>query len=142
MFDSVLLAAAMMTSDYSPNAAPTAAIIQRAAQPPNGWEAFAECVEQRESNGRPNAVNRSSGAAGLFQFMPAWRHGLPYVVAERLRQFGMNGKQASKIRMSLSSKRIQVWPGIYQRIGFAEVLEDGLWQHWTLPGSRCQTLHP
>lgn len=33
-----------------------------------------ECVIQHESHGNPNAVNRSSGASGLGQFLPStWR---------------------------------------------------------------------
>ena len=36
--------------------------------------ALAECIIQRESRGNPNAVNRSSGASGLGQFLPStWR---------------------------------------------------------------------
>lgn len=30
------------------------------------------CIIEHESGGNPNAVNPSSGAAGLFQVMPFW----------------------------------------------------------------------
>lgn len=117
--------------------------VRAAAEPPPGWAAFAECVERRESGGSPTAVNRSSGAAGLFQLMPAWRTGAPYIVRERLLQFGSSRKQAKAVRVYLTGLgRIERWPALYQRIAFAEVVEDGLWRHWTLPGSRCQGLVP
>ena len=119
------------------------AAVRESALPPRGWEAFAECVEQRESGGSPTIVNKSSGAAGLFQLMPAWRSGAPYIVRERLLQFGASKKQAKAVRVYLSGLgRIEKWPALYQRIVFAEVVEDGLWHHWTLPGSRCQGLVP
>jgi len=116
-------------------------VVRNAARPPRGWRAFADCVEQRESGGSPTAVNKSSGAAGLFQLMPAWRSGAPYIVRERLLQFGATRAQAKAVRIYLSSLgRIEKWPALYQRIAFAEVVEDGLWHHWALSGSRCQAL--
>lgn len=33
---------------------------------------YALCIIKWESGGNPNAVNSSSGAAGLFQIMPFW----------------------------------------------------------------------
>ena len=33
--------------------------------------AFQACVIQRESGGNPSAVNSSSGAGGLYQFLPS-----------------------------------------------------------------------
>ena len=36
------------------------------------YESFRRCVVKRESEGRYGARNRSSGAAGAYQFMPAW----------------------------------------------------------------------
>ena len=36
-----------------------------------GMSAFEQCVIQRESGGNPRAVNPSSGAGGLFQFLPS-----------------------------------------------------------------------
>jgi hypothetical protein len=90
-----------------------------------------------------NAVNRGSGAAGLFQFMPAWRHGLPYIVAERIQKFGATKRQADTLRAFLwDIKKIEKYPAMYQRIAFAEVISDGAWHHWTLRGSSCQKLVP
>lgn len=118
------------------------AAIRSAATVPAGWQAFAACVEERESGGNPTVLNHAgSGAAGLFQFMPGWRHGAPYIVRERLLQFGASKAQVKAVREYLTRLgRIEKYPALYQRILFAEVLDDGLWKHWSLPGSRCQSL--
>jgi resuscitation-promoting factor RpfC len=39
---------------------------------------FQACVINRESGGNPRAVNPSSGAGGIFQFLPQTWHGLGY----------------------------------------------------------------
>jgi hypothetical protein len=117
---------------------PAARIVFDASQPPPGWEKFAECVAARESNHNPNAVNGASLAAGLYQFLPAWRNGLPYMVADRLVRFGMPRPVARTIRVDLARTPIQGWAPVYQRIGFAEVIDRGGDEHWALPGSRCE----
>ena len=149
MFDTLLAAAVEVATNADREwsvARPsrsTPSAIREAIVPPKGWEAFARCVEQRESKGQAGVVNASSGAAGLFQFMPAWRHGAPYIVRERLVQFGMKPKQARQVRVYLSRLgRIEKWPALYQRVAFAEVIEDGEWTHWALAGSACQRLVP
>ena len=38
---------------------------------PPGESSFQACVIQRESSGIPTAVNPSSGAGGLYQFLPS-----------------------------------------------------------------------
>lgn len=120
-------------------ASTTTAIQQAAAVSP--MPQFSRCVEQRESGGNPRARNRAgSSAQGLFQFLSAWRRGLPYMVAERLRDHGMPAHQAKTIRITLAGKEIASWPAVYQRIGHAEVLERGGWRHWSLPGHPCQRL--
>ena len=43
--------------------------------------AFESCVISRESGGNPRAVNPSSGAGGLFQFLPSTWAGLGYAAA-------------------------------------------------------------
>ena len=118
-------------------------LMRRAAQVPRGWEAFAACVEHRESRGIPTNVNGSSGAAGLFQFMPAWRGSLPYVISDRLKQFGAPAKVRKQVRTYLFRVHyIHRYPAMYQRIAFAEALDDGIWRHWYLAGSRCNGLVP
>jgi hypothetical protein len=39
----------------------------------NRYEKFRRCVVKRESEGIPTVVNRHSGSAGLYQFMPFWQ---------------------------------------------------------------------
>lgn len=120
-----------------------AGLVRLAATPPRGWSAFAACVEQRESGGSPTAVNSSSGAAGLQQWLRAWRSGLPFNVAARLQQFGLPRAEAKAVRIALSGLPIERWPAVYQRIGFADQLaRPGGWRHWSLPGSRCEGLVP
>jgi LysM repeat protein len=47
----------------------------------SGMAAFEACVISRESGGNPRAVNPSSGAGGLFQFLPSTWAGLGYASA-------------------------------------------------------------
>lgn len=129
-------------------------IIEAAARVPARWRAFAACVEPRESGGNPRAVNESSGAAGLFQFMPGWRGGpepeydggLPYVVARALKFAGMAPDDARAIRLKIQNKPIHRYPEMLQRAGFAQVLREGgraaAMRHWWLDGSRCNALMP
>ena len=145
MIDTIIGAAveAASPTDVNVHRPATYPVAQRAARVPRGWEAFARCVEHRESRGIATNVNGSSGAAGLFQFMPAWRDSLPYVISERLGQFGAPAKVRKAVRTYLFRLHyIHKYPPVYQRIAFAEVIDDGLWTHWTLPGSRCQALVP
>lgn len=143
MIETIALAAALHApASFDPATPRDSAVVRRAAAVPARWRPFAACVEARESGGQPDAVN-ASGAAGLFQFMPAWRASLPYVISERLGQFGAPASVRKAVRTHLFRlHRIEDYPAVYQRVGFAEVLDDGLWHHWSLPGSRCQSLVP
>lgn len=116
----------------------------RAATVPHQWLSFATCVLNRESGGSldrwqsgTGALNgQGSGAAGRWQFMPNWRHGLPYMIKDRLEQFGMPHKDARKVRIYLSKLYyIHKYPGVYQDIGFNEVVERGGAYHWN--GHTC-----
>lgn len=114
-------------------------VVAHAAQPPSRLIRWATCVLDRESGGtfdrRQSGVGalngEGSGAAGRWQFMPDWRHGLPYMIKDRLVQFGMPKAQARKVRLYLSGLHyINRYPGIYQDIGFLEVVERGGAFHW------------
>lgn len=110
---------------------------------------FSACVVKRESGGTledktsgVRARNREAGssASGRWQFIDRdWRRGLSYMVADRLRQFGMPAREARTIRVRLSRKSIDLWPGALQDVGHAEVLERGGWFHWR-NHDRCDRL--
>jgi hypothetical protein len=113
--------------------------VTRAATPPPSVYRWASCVLDRESGGTfarrqsgTGALNgEGSGAAGRWQFMPNWRHGLPYMVKDRLVQFGMPKRQARQVRLYLSRLHyIHRYPGVYQDIGMLEVVERGGAFHW------------
>lgn len=146
MLDTIIGAAvevASPTADLNVAKPAQSALMRRAARVPAGWGAFARCVEHRESRGQADNVNSSSGAAGLHQWMPAWRDSLPYVISERLGQFGAPAKVRQAVRTYLFRLHyIHRYPATYQRIAFAEALDDGIWRHWYLAGSRCNGLVP
>lgn len=152
MFDALLLTVALaLPSDNSDHRewalqrpSRSVSAVREAAQVPPALRAFAACVVDRESGGtldRPQsgsgALNGGgSGAAGRWQFMPSWRHGLPYMIRDRLIQFGASKKQARAVRVYLSNVHyIHKYPGIYQDIGFLEVVERGGAHHWN--GHTC-----
>ena len=112
-------------------------VVTQAAQPPARLVRWATCVLDRESGGtfdrRQSGVGalNPSGAAGRWQFMPAWRNGLPYMIRDRLVQFGMPKKQARQVRIYLSDLHyINRYPGVYQDIGMLEVVSRGGAFHW------------
>jgi len=120
----------------------SATIVQRAATFPPSLVSWASCVIDRESGG--NLIERQSGvqalngegsgAQGRWQFMPPWNDGGPYMVKDRLEQFGMPHKDAKEIRIYLSSRPIWKWNGWYQDILFIEANERGGSFHWDGPG--------
>lgn len=154
MLDALLIASAVLAGPTVDNdrewaaSRPTRGAHSRtvalAAQPPAKLVRWATCVLDRESGGTftrrqsgAGALNGGgSGAAGRWQFMPDWRHGLPYMIRDRLVQFGMPKKQARQVRLYLSNLHyIHKYPGIYQDIGMLEVVERGGAFHWD--GDRC-----
>jgi hypothetical protein len=113
--------------------------VRDASAVPSSLVRWASCVLDRESGGTfdrrqsgAGALNGGgSGAAGRWQFTPDWRHGLPYMIKDRLVQFGMPKAQARKVRVYLSDLRyIDRYPGIYQDIAMLEVVERGGAFHW------------
>ena len=123
-----------------------------AAVIPADQQAYAHCVSQRESHGNYRAINRDeqgrkqpSSARGRWQFIQSdWGHGLPYMVAERLREFGAGARAARAVRIELQQMTIDRWPAVLQDVAFMAVLNArGKWsgtKHWHLKGSRCNSL--
>jgi hypothetical protein len=124
-------------------------VVRNASTVPTTFRAFAACVLDRESGGtldRPQsgagALNTAgSSAAGRWQYLRAWRTGLPYMVRDQLRDHGATRKQAKAVRVLLSGLPINQWPGVYQDMGFIETVERGGWFHWR-NGDRCDRLAP
>ena len=54
------------------------AAVRRATPSGTAPGSFRSCVIQRESSGNPRAVNPSSGAGGLYGFLPSTWHGLGF----------------------------------------------------------------
>lgn len=127
-----------------PSRAQISRIESSARLTPPRWRPFQECIVDRESGGNPSARNPSSSASGTYQFLDNdWRDGLAYMVAERLKEFGIPARRAKEIRVELQGTHISEWPPRYQDIGFAEVISrPGTWKHWYLSGSRCNGLVP
>jgi len=142
-----LLALGLATITLPAHADPTA---QRAAAIPTEWEAFASCVSARESHDNYRAVNRDekgrkrpNSARGRWQFLQGdWGHSLAYMVAARLKAFGMPSADAREIRITLQRISIDRWRPAYQDIGFIAVITASPrgWRHWYLAGSRCNAL--
>lgn len=125
-----------------PNRGTHARVVTSAAQPPRGWAAFRSCVAKRESHGSATARNTTSSAQGRYQFLDnQWRRGLSFMVRDRLIQFGFPRTTAKGVRVYLTRRPIATWPGIYQDIGWAEVIERGGWRHWA-GGHGCNALVP
>lgn len=118
----------------------SASIVKRAATFPPAITDWASCVIDRESGG--NLVERQSGvraynpsgAQGRWQFMSPWNHGGPYMVRDRLVQFGMPKADAREVREHLSSHPIVEWNGWWQDILMIEAVERGGAFHWDGPG--------
>jgi LysM repeat protein len=77
-------ATVILTADSRPGGGNTAPPASGALAPSSqtaaagGMSAFEVCVISRESGGNPQAVNPSSGAGGLFQFLPSTWAALGY----------------------------------------------------------------
>ena len=123
-------------------------VVRNASRIPTSMRAFAACVLKRESGAtldRPQsgagARNPSSSASGRWQFLQgSWGRSLPYMVADQLVDHGLPRVEARKVRKYLQSIPIHRWPGVYQDMGFIEVVQRGGWAHWR--GATCNGLVP
>ena len=141
----IAAAAALLALAPVPSASP----MTHAAEIPASQQAFASCVAHRESHGNYKAARPEAGssAQGRWQFLDKqWRHGLSFMVAARLRDFGMSAKAADKVRRDLQAKPIKRWAPEYQDIAFIAALNArgawSGWRHWYLAGSKCNALVP
>jgi len=139
MIELALAASLAILAPDDDRAATAQRATRSAADTPTRWERFESCVAERESGNSPTARNSKSTASGLYQFLDSqWRAGLAFMVAHRLKHYGMPKFDAKQIRIRLQDTHIAKWPTVYQRIGFNEVVTQGGSHHWRLNGSRCE----
>lgn len=103
------------TLQFAPKPAPVAAAQTPAPVASSGTgssadEAFLACVVQRESRGNPTAINPSSGAAGLFQFLTStWINTVNH--AGRPDLAGIRAHQASVADQWAMARHLLAWQG-------------------------------
>lgn len=124
-----------------------ASAVKKAATFPSSIKGFAACVIYRESKGTldrrqsgAGARNGASSAQGRWQFLNNnWQHSLPWHVRNRLMESGMPKAEANKVRRYLDRREIATWDGLWQDIGFIDVMLSGGKHHWnpTHAGTGC-----
>jgi hypothetical protein len=120
-------------------------VLYSAARIPGSIRGWAACVLDRESGGSLNdwssgagARNPASSASGRWQFLDgSWRRGLSFMVRDRLVEFGMPRAQARQVREYLAARPISEWEGVYQDVGFVEVVSRGGRFHWNGGSHSC-----
>ena len=138
-------AAALAVALLIPTAGNASIVDQASQTPTRQQQLFADCVSHRESRNDPAAQSTISSSAGKWQFLQSqWGQSLPWMVAKRLRAFGMDPVHATTIRVRLQHTPIHVWSESLQDVGFVAVLNargpwTG-WRHWYLQGSPCNAL--
>lgn len=138
-----MAAAALAAALVLTPAADTA--LDRAAVVPASQRAFADCVAHRESRGNPKATSSLSSSAGKWQFLQSqWGQSLPWMIAARLRDYGMSAADAKATRIRLQRTPIHRWSEQHQDVGFIAVLNArgqwSGWKHWYMAGSPCNAL--
>lgn len=143
MIDSLVLSAALMAGPATAGSVVTVHAQQTASLIPSKWQRFAACVSHRESHGNYKARNRSSSAAGRWQFLDrAWRDSLAFMVRDRLIGHGMDRAVAQSVKRRLAKTPIHLWAPWAQDAAFVAVVtaSDGRgWRHWS-NGGKCDRL--
>lgn len=121
-----------------------ATAMRQASAIPARYREFAACVSRRESGGSYTARNPRSSAQGRWQLLDTqWRvhGGIQYVVSRRLKEYGVPAGVRRIVRDYLHATPIYRWPGVYQDVAFAEIVDSGGWRHWS-GGHGCNALVP
>ena len=139
----LVLAISMLTSSPA-NAATDYKLA--AAQIPKDQRSYAACVSYHESRGDYKAIGDNTNARGRWQFLDSeWRRGLSFMVAKRLREYGMHESKVKPLVKHLQSKSIDEWEPVYQDIGFVAALNAKYpwsgWRHWAVD-KPCNKLVP
>ena len=131
--EAVLAAALTLTQKH---------ILHTAATIPAKHQPFAACVSNRESHGNYRAKGDVSSARGRWQFLDKqWRHGLSFMVTDRLVHFGMKTRDAKRIRTQMLHAPIDKWTPVLQDVAFVSVItHKGGYRHWYIAGSKCNSL--
>jgi hypothetical protein len=99
-----------------------------------------QCVRDRESNNRYNAVSASGTYRGAYQFSPELAVGAAWMIQKDLRKNGMEKKIAKDIGESLRETSMNKWHPFWQDYAFWVVWDNGEgknhWRH-TVPGTAC-----
>lgn len=86
------------------------------------WENVRMCIVHRESRGVYTVHRERNGAAGAYQFLPAWQRGLAYMIG----------------KPELRTVPIWKWSRVDQDHGFWAAWRNGAGRkHWSLPGNQC-----
>lgn len=117
-----------------------------AAMIPKDQRTYAACVSYQESRGNYRAIGDNENARGRWQFLDSnWRHGLSYMVANRLADHGMPRSKVKSLVKHLKSRSIDTWEPVYQDIGFVAALNAkhkwSGWTHWSVD-RQCNKLVP
>lgn len=107
-----------------------AAIEPPSYQPPTSQVSYGLCVAERESNGRPDAVNRN-GHYGKYQFTAALARGATWHILDWLETWHPKPRNYARWLRSVPMNK---WPENVQDAAFFETLNhEGLWSgksHW------------
>lgn len=87
---------------------------------PKVYEVYERCVAERESNGRPDAVNPSGKYRGMYQFDEELKDGTTYHIIEWL---GTWHSQPRKYAAWLRKTPMNLWPAEVQTAAFVAVLD-------------------
>jgi len=87
---------------------------------PAVYQEYESCVAERESNGRPNAVNPTGKYRGMYQFNDALADGTTYHIIDWL---GTWHDKPKKYAAALREIPMNKWPEEVQTAAFVAVLD-------------------
>jgi len=129
MFEGVILAVALANPKV---------VEPPAYTPPKGQVSYALCVAERESNGRPEAVNPTGKYRGKYQFNEELKDGATWMMLDWIK--GWHPRPLIYARW-LRATPMNEWPENVQDAAFYETLNhEGKWsgkEHWAGGRWKC-----